>query len=169
MKNVKAIELTRPTFGLPKGTVLSRLSGNEPFAYKSEHVGENYQFSNSLSISQAAISWDFAKPIEWFEERRRSAKHVIQELEAEIERLKASNEKLTADIASVIDSYDSASKELNKLKSRAIEKRDEFQKKMNELQLDLENDIIAGESTEWADEAMTVYYNLVDLINKLLA
>lgn len=162
MKNVKAIELTRPTFGLPKGTVLSRLSSNEPFAYKSEHVGENYQFSNSLSIAQTAISWDFAKPIEWFEERRRSAKHVIQELEKEIERLNAENSLLSTEVRAIRS-------ELDTIKRKATDKRDEFQKKMNELQLDLENDIIAGESTEWADEAMTVYYNLIDLINKLLA
>lgn len=162
MKNVKAIELTRDTFGLPKGTVLSRLTATEPFAYKAEHVADDYQYSNSLSISPTVVTWDFAKPIEWFEDRRRSARHTIEELEAKIKELTVENTLLSAESKAIRE-------DLESLRKRAEAKRDEYQKKMNELQLDLENDIIAGESTEWADEAMTVYYNLVDFINKLLA
>ena len=48
-------------------------------------------------------------------------------------------------------------------------KLSEFETKLAQLNKELDEDLIAGESIEWADEAMTVYYNLIDLLKKLTA
>ena len=60
-------------------------------------------------------------------------------------------------------------KKYDELLKRIDTKRSEFEVKLNELEQQLEDDLVAGESIEWADEAMTVYYNLIDLLKKLTA
>ena len=154
MKNIKTIELTKQAFGLPSGTVLTRLTNDKPFEYKAEHIGEDYRYSNSVTISPASITNGNAKVVEYFEEYKRSAKHVISELTEKVSMLSAESEEYK--------------RRYKVLADRAAAKRAEFQKKLDALELELEEDIIAGESAEWADEAMTVYYNLIDFINKLL-
>lgn len=165
MKNIKAIELIKPAFGLDKGSVLSRLAPNELFTYSNETVGDNYNSKTSVSVSESVLSHDIARAIDWFKNKR-SAKHVIQEQEEEIRALTDYivnlERKMINDESQVKEKYD-------KLLNRINTKQEEFEKKLAELEEELENDIIAGETIGWADEAMTVYYNLIDLLKKLSA
>ena len=157
MKNIKTIELTESVFGLPAGSVLTRLDNESPFEYKDENVGDSFVASHHVTVGSSMINNSFARAIEWFEPRRK-AKEVISELEGKIALLTKENEMFLADI-----------KKYNELLKRIDTKRSEFEVKLNELEQQLEDDLVAGESIEWADEAMTVYYNLIDLLKKLTA
>lgn len=152
MKNIKAIELTKPAFGLPTGSVLSRLSADEPFSLIYEHIGDNFSSKGETSVSASMISTDFAKPVEWFESRK-SARYVITELEEQVksltEQLNYANSKL-ANLSRIIS-----------------EKTKEYQTGLDKLQNDLDYNMLSGEDFDWVDEASTVYYNLIDLLNKL--
>ena len=157
MKNIKTIELTEPVFGLPAGSVLTRLDNESPFEYKDENVGDSFVASHHVTVGSSMINNSFAKAIEWFEPRRR-AKEVIRTLESQVSLLIKENEMFASDI-----------ERYNELLKRIDTKRSEFEVKLNELEQQLEDDLVAGESIEWADEAMTVYYNLIDLLKKLTA
>lgn len=157
MKNIKTIELMAPAFGLPTGSVLTRLDSESPFEYKDENVGDSFVASHHVTVGASMINNSFAKAIEWFEPRRR-AKEVISTLESQVSLLMKENEMFAADV-----------EKYSKLLKRIEDKRTEFETKLNELEQQLEDDLVAGESIEWADEAMTVYYNLIDLLKKLTA
>jgi len=161
MKNIKAIELTKPAFGLQAGTVLSRLNHDEPFSYVNENVGDNFESYSRVTVPHAMITADIAKATEWFEDRRRSAKHVIAELQEELDITSMALDIANEELANVTKKYNELTRKMNS-------KITEYEAKLKQTQLDLENDFISGESIEWADEAMTVYYNLIDLLKKLL-
>lgn len=157
MNNVKSIELTKNAFGLEAGTVLTRLNNESQFEYKEENIGESFVSSKHVSVSESMIDNSFAKPVEWFLTRK-NAKKAIRELEGKVSLLEKENEMLLSDVRK----YESL---LNRIES----KKSEFEKKLKKLEYELNNELVAGQSVEWADEAMTVYYNLVDLLNKLTA
>lgn len=157
MKNIKTIELTADMFGLPAGATLTRLNPESDFVYSEERIGDNFNYKQTVTLSPSAVDRSFARAKEWFNERR-SAKQVISELESRVEDLAYENKALT-DKATAYD----------KLVSRIETKRTEFETKLAQLNKELDEDLIAGESIEWADEAMTVYYNLIDLLKKLTA
>ena len=157
MKNIKTIELMAPAFGLPAGSVLTRLDRESPFEYKDENVGDSFVASHHVTVGASMINSSFARAIEWFEPRRR-AKEVISTLESQVSMLMKENEMFATDV-----------EKYSRLLKRIEDKRTEFETKLNELEQQLEDDLVAGESIEWADEAMTVYYNLIDLLKKLTA
>lgn len=152
MKNVKAIELIEPAFGLQAGSVLTRTSNEAPFSIVFEHVGDNFQTKGETSVSESLINREIARPVEWFEQRK-SAKLVISELEADVKML---SEKLEL-----------ANSTIDKLSSTISNKIAEYTKLMEKIQNQLEDDVMSGEATEWADEAATVYYNLITLLKEL--
>ena len=157
MKNIKTIELVSPAFGLPAGSVLTRLDGQSSFEYVSEHVGDLYSSTHHVSVSPGMVNGTIAKATEWFE-RRRPAREVIAELEEKLAEATACNERTNE----TVQKYE-------KLIGRIDDKRSEFEAKLAKLDKELEEDLVAGESIEWADEAMTVYYNMIDLLKKLTA
>ncbi len=161
MENIKAIELLEPAFGLPAGSVLVRLNKNEMFLGKNEHVGDGYELYTSVYVSESMLKDKEFLATEFFEKEKRSAKHVIQEKEAEIADLK-SHIKILEEI------LEQNSKSYSKILSRINEKKTEFQKKLEDLNKQMDEDVFAGESLEWADEAMTVYYNMIDLLTKIV-
>lgn len=157
MKNIKTIELTKPVFGLQAGSVLTRLDNESPFEYKDENVGDSFVSTRHVTVGASMINNSFAKAIEWFEPRRR-AREVIEELKEKVSLVSKENEMLLSDV-----------KKYSQLLNRIETKKSEFEAKLSELEQQLEDDLVAGESVEWADEAMTVYYNLIDLLKKLTA
>lgn len=164
MRNIKSIELTAPKFGLSAGSTLTRLNADSPFQYVSEHVGDSFTSKHNVSVSASMIDNSFAKAIEWFEPRK-SAKHVISELTNELNESKAYN----AELGKRIEDLESKLEWHKLVAERIAVKRTEFENKLAELERQLEEDVIVGEPLEWADEAMTVYYNLIDLLKKLTA
>ncbi len=164
MKNIKTIELVKPRYGLAAGSTLSRLSPDESFTFVGEHVAEGFTSKRTVSVSPSLIESEFARATEWFE-RRKPAREVIAELESELV-----NSKET--IAKLEDQNNKLGRELEWYKAvveRIAAKRAEFELKLKEVEDKLADDMIAGETMEWADEAMTVYYNMIDLLKKITA
>ena len=152
MKNIKAIELTKPAFGLQTGSVLSRTSSEHPFTLKYEHVGEDYSSSGEVTVAASMVNSSFAKSVEWFEDRR-SAKYVVADLQKQVKELTTELAKSRAKVT--------------KIDSLITEKSKEYQKSMDKIQNDLDYNSLSGEDFDWIDEASTVYYNLIDLLAKL--
>jgi dipeptidase len=163
MKNIKTIRLIDSVFGLDAGTLLSRNTPDEPFYCAWEHIADGYTAGGDVSVTESLLRFSSEisyEVVEYFQDKR-SAKHVIKELEAKLE-------EKTKEAEEYKEMYYKDASELKKLLTRMNDKRAEFKTKMDETQTQLENDFISGEAVEWADEAMTVYYNLIDLIDKLL-
>jgi len=57
---------------------------------------------------------------------------------------------------------------LSKIDKRIQYKRDEFAKKVQELDKELADKLLCGERIEWADEALTVYANMLELLDKIV-
>lgn len=144
MKNIKAVEVIKALPGLEIGDVLSREDSNSNFELNVEEITKSYSAKRHISLSQSLLNKDEFKAIEWFVQKP-----------SYIARLEAENKEM----ASV----------LNKYESRIAEKITEYTKKENELKGKLNDIYLSGESMEWADEALTVYHNMIDLLKKIVA
>lgn len=152
MNNIKSIEVVNPVYGLNVGDVLTRETSEDSFSFSAEHVGEDYTYSRSISLSPSLITKDDFVAIEWFEQKK-TKRQIIEELE----------QKLTDSI----ERENSVAAAHDKLLNRIDSKLKEYRLKFEEISTNVENGVYLNESFDWADEAMTVYHNMIELLEKL--
>lgn len=153
MSNIKTIEVIKPLTGLEVGDVLTRSSNEYNFELDVETAGEvigvPYTAQRFISLSESLINIDEFKAIEWFEDK--------EEIENEDYWKSRFAEITEAEI------------KLKTILGRIDEKLEEYKAKQAEQVDILEDKYISGERVEWADEALTVYHNMIDLLEKLKA
>jgi DNA repair ATPase RecN len=183
MNNIKTVEVLDPIYGLTIGDVLTRENDLDNFSFSTEHIGEDYNLSRSVSLSPNLITKENFTATEWFEEKKAvSKKAKVEELEDKLESAYMNYEELLQSNQETAKRLEECERALeseerycatleeyvSKIDRRIGEKIDEYETKLSDLKEKvLDDEFYSGEVIEWADEAMTVYYNLIDLLKKL--
>jgi len=162
MNNIKTIEVIKPTLGLNVGDTLSREDANSNFTHKSEVIGDDYSSTSSISVSENYIDIDNFRIIEWFSMPMESVDLMYSDMKDEIEKWKSEYYKLN-------DNLDLYKERIDLINKRVYTKIEEYKQKLSELDKEMNDKFISGESIEWADEAFTVYHNMVELLEKIIA
>lgn len=160
MNNIKTIEVVKPVFGLGVGSQLTRANDALPFEFKSETISDGFASTKSVSISEESVNRDSFKAIEWFAEKPLTNKQKICSLIEELAQGQSRYNELVKENEELISI-------LSKIDKRIQYKRDEFAKKVQELDKELADKLLCGERIEWADEALTVYANMLELLDKI--
>lgn len=161
MNNIKTIEVVKPVFGLGVGSQLTRANDTLPFEFKSETISDGFTSTKSVSISEESVNRDSFKAIEWFAEKPLTNKQKICSLIEELAQGQSRYNELVKENEELISI-------LSKIDKRIQYKRDEFAKKVQELDKELADKLLCGERVEWADEALTVYANMLELLDKIV-
>jgi chromosome segregation ATPase len=191
MNNIKTIEVVKPLTGLEVGDVLTRNDSNSNFELDIEVAGDllgvPYTAQRFISLSASLLNIDEFKPIEYFEDPEPRKKFKLGDyavkLEEQIDELSESvmfhNKEnyelkkvisaLKDDLASEMKCTSNLKENLDRLYNRVDEKLKEYTEKELQYKEELEDRFISGERVEWADEALTVYTNMIDLLKKLVA
>jgi hypothetical protein len=147
MNNIKTVEVIKALPGLEAGDTLTRKDGDSNFELNIETITEDYSAVRHISISQSLLNKEEFKAIDWFEKRTPN-KEKIASLEKEL--------YLT-------------SKRLELIEKRIDSKINEFEKEFNRVENNFADGMYFGEAEQWADESMTVHYNMIDLLKKIKA
>lgn len=171
MKNIKTIKVIEPIFNLNVGDTLTRLDENSNFTNVSELAGEGYLVCNSISLDPDVIGGlESFEVSEYFvAPKKKITKDYVESLEKELFLAKLMYEKALDLLAESEGVGYNQSKELEKITKRIDTKLEEFIAETKKLDKTLANEFLSGERMEWADEASTVYYNMIDLLKKLKA
>jgi len=154
MNNIKTIEVVKPLTGLEAGDVLTRMDNQSNFELDVEEVTESYSVKRHISISQSLLNKEGFKAVEWFN-KIKTNREIIADL--------------TAELALHKEMKDQTADRLKLITSRIDEKLKEYQSKYSEIDRNFQSNRYFGENVEWADEEMTVYHNMIDLLNKIRA
>lgn len=154
MKNVSAVKVVSPIYGLEEGDVLSRAIAGGNFQFKADHIGESFSFSNTLELSEDMINNESFSPVSFF----KTKKEFIKNLQKENELLKAENKELLeikekADrLAKLLDAkynvYDNMSDSINR---------------------DYMMGVLSEEDEYDAAVSLSVFKNLMSLVEELRA
>jgi len=161
MKNIKTIEVTSQLPGLEVGDTLTRKDSESNFELIVETVTDNYTAKRYISLSPSLINKDEFKATEWFETIKTN-KQKIAELEKDKTLLLDELNKANLERCEYRDI-------VLKYEARISEKMKEFDEKYTELSNKVSNEVMSAEEQEWADEALTVWYNMSDLLKKVIA
>ena len=151
MTNIKEITLIKEMEGVnwEVGTTFSRNNAEEAFALTEEYVADGVSYKGSISIDASVVTREYFKASGWFLTREEFKAQFKKQKEATIEA--------------------TAKERLDILNNRINTKIAEYTAEYNRVTKELEDNKHDGEMIEWADEAQTVFYNLVDLLEKLKA
>ena len=166
MKNIKAIIVTKPVYGLEIDTVLKRNNSNENFSYNAEYVGddESYMYSN-VELSEGMITKDNFSAIEWFTEKPLTNKEKITQLEkkcAKLENDLDTEKELRIEAETQFNELWDTYKNLrDKVRNAKTEYKDKLDKATEKY-----NDAKSSIDVHLAVEEMTVSKNIIDLLNQ---
>ena len=166
MKNIKAIIVTNPVYGLEIDTVLKRNNSNENFSYNVEYVGddESYMYSN-VELSEGMITKDNFSAIEWFTEKPLTNKEKIAQLEKECSNLYSdfdAEKELRIEAETQFNELWDTYKNLrDKVRNAKTEYKDKLAKATEKY-----NDAKSSIDVHLAVEEMTVSKNIIDLLNQ---
>ena len=166
MKNIKAIIVTKPVYGLEIDTVLKRNNSNENFSYNAEYVGddESYMYSN-VELSEGMITKDNFSAIEWFTEKPLTNKEKITQLEkkcAKFENDFDAEKELRIEAETQFNELWDTYKNLrDKVRNAKAEYKDKLAKATEKY-----NDAKSSIDVHLAVEEMTVSKNIIDLLNQ---
>lgn len=144
----------KPVFGLQKDSVLTRETSKDNFLYESEYAGKDHSFSNKVSLSESLITKDSFVAIEWFEDKPLTNKEQIAKLKENVKNLEDQLARVTS--------------EKSLIQKRIDTKISEFESQYSRVSK-LTEDMFHQDDFSWANEAMTVYYNMIDLLKKIKA
>lgn len=156
MKNIKSIITLKPVYGLQKDAVLTRNSSEENFVYETKYAGNDHTHNSRVELSASLIDKEHFSAIEWFAEKPMTNKEKIAALESENKSLREQ-----------LDAVKSAKNETSLA--------DAINKKINEFQAEFDNVVAYSDkyyfsgNSAWADEAITVYRNVIDVLKGLKA
>ena len=166
MKNIKAIIVTSPVYGLEIDTVLKRNNSNENFSYNAEYVGddESYMYSN-VELSEGMITKDNFSAIEWFTEKPLTNKEKIAQLENDCTKFKNDfdrEKELRIEAETQFNELWDTYKNLrDKVRNAKAEYKDKLAKATEKY-----NDAKSSIDVHLAVEEMTVSKNIIDLLNQ---
>lgn len=166
MKNIKAIIVTNPVYGLEIDTVLKRNNSNENFSYNVEYVGddESYMYSN-VELSEGMITRDNFSAIEWFTKKPITNKEKIAQLEKECSNLCSdfdTEKELRIKAETQFNELWNTYKNLrDKVRNAKTEYKDKLAKATEKY-----NDAKSSIDVHLAVEEMTVSKNIIDLLNQ---
>ena len=166
MKNIKAIIVTKPVYGLEIDTVLKRNNSNENFSYNAEYVGddESYMYSN-VELSEGMITKDNFSAIEWFTEKPLTNKEKITQLEKKCEKFEndfdAEKELRIEAETQFNELWDTYKNLRDKVRNAKAEYKDKLANATEKY-----NDAKSSIDVHLAVEEMTVSKNIIDLLNQ---
>jgi len=140
MNNIKTVELKENMFGYAKGVRLTRLSPDRDFELVSEKIADDYTVSNRLTVSPSFIDKDTFTAVEWFNPVKTN-KQRIEELQLKLDTI------------------------LKRIDTKIAD----YTKEYANIQDKLNSDLFSQDYEEYANEAMTVYKNMIDLLKKIKA
>lgn len=162
MNNIKTVEVVKALPGLEVGDTLTRLNADSNFELRVETVTDSYTAKRIISISETLLNKDEFKAIEWFNPIKTNKQRIV-ELEKENVELRnklvsfISKENLTAGKEERLDNI------LKRIDTKIIDYTKEFAK----IQDRLNSDLFSQDYEEYANEAMTVYKNMITLLKEL--
>lgn len=166
MKNIKAIIVTNPVYGLEIDTVLKRNNSNENFSYNVEYVGDDgsYMYSN-VELSEGMITKDNFAAIEWFTEKPLTNKEKIAQLRKECEELKIYHDKEKKLRIEAETQFGELWCTHKKLRDKVRDAKIEYKNKLAAA-TEKYNDSKSSIDVHLSVEEMTVSKNIVDLLEQ---
>lgn len=158
MNNIKTVEVVKALPGLEVGDTLTRLTPNDNFELRVETVTDTYTAKRVISLSEALLNKDEFKAIEWFKPIKTN-KQRIEELEKENAELR---NKLVNEISNGQFNQFSA-----KILNRINTKISDYAKEYAKIEDILNSNLFSQDYEEYANEAMTVYKNMITLLKEL--
>lgn len=140
---IKEIEFSEDFNTMKKGDIFTRIEDTDLFVYNDEFISEGLTKTTKITISEDIV------------------KNLIDNEIAKDNTIYEKVDELEALTESVI--------KYNKLLSRLDAKQAEYEKAMEEVESNIINGKYDGELAVDADEALTVYHNLIDFIKKIKA
>ena len=157
MNNAKTIEVVEPVFGLEEGDVLSRNTNEENFTLVDEVIGDGYSSRRVFSISENLVDPNKFQLIEEF---------IKPDLELGEED---DVDKFIGYVASLEKRVDSLENEMNELVAKIKRNGDRFYAEYKKAKEALGASDEDDERAQWNEEAVSVYKNLFDFTDRLLA
>jgi len=168
MNNIKTVKVISQLTGLEVGDILTRKDNQSPFELLVETCTETYSAKRYIVLSEELLNHDEFKAIEWFVEKPLTNRQRIEKLEGQLKDAEEKMEQGQKNYTAVLNENEKLLALLTKIDKRIQYKRDEFSKKVQELDKELADKILCGERIEWADEALTVYVNMLELLDKIV-
>jgi hypothetical protein len=151
----KEVEFLDNFGNIQKGTVFTSQHGDTEWLHTEEFISSSREDRVTTSISHSLI-------------QELIGLGVVKDIEP-----KAEPQKEIVSLYDVVDDLiekkEAAEKKLSDLTGKLKRKRAEFEAKMEEVEADILKGRYEGELIADADEAITVYHNLIDFINKITA
>jgi hypothetical protein len=145
MNNIKTVEVTKPIYGLEIGDTATRENNTDTFVFSSERVGNGFTRNNRTEITEDYLLDEYFQVTEWFESKLDyTQKSVREELEDTKHRLAL-------------------------IENRICMKKDDYISSLKEVRSEMETQFVSGERIDHLYEAETVYHNMIDLLEKLVA
>lgn len=157
MERVKSVKVVKPIYGLEIGDVLSRAAKGESFKFASEHVGEDFSFSNNLELSESFVNNDNFTAISFFNTK----KEAIKALEEENAELKGQVAKLKEEIKQLVSKEGNIESKIKDRLGWAMNMEDRITRKV--FLEDLEGDDLRD-----AELALSVYANMINELEDIL-
>jgi hypothetical protein len=155
MSNIKTVEVIKALPGLEIGDTLTRVNKQDNFELNVETITDTYSAKRVISISESLLNKQEFKATEWFSDRNTYSKEKINQMQSQIDYLK---KELANDDAL-----------LSKYESRIAEKLEQFRNEYARVEKAIANGEYEGELLWSADESLTVHYNMIDLLEKIIA
>lgn len=162
MNNIKTVEVVKALPGLEVGDTLTRLTPNDNFELRVETVTDTYTAKRVISLSETLLNKDEFKAIEWFKPVKTN-KQRIAGLEKE-------NSELRDRIVSLVEAAskeDWKSDRFNLISKRIESKILDYTKEFGKIESILNKNLYSQDYEEYANEALTVYKNMIDLLKEL--
>lgn len=162
MNNIKTVEVVKALPGLEVGDTLTRLTPNDNFELRVETVTDTYTAKRVISLSETLLNKDEFKAIEWFKPIKTN-KQRIEELEKENAELRNRIVKLIDEDSKKFGKEERLDNILKRIDTKMLDYTKEFAK----IQDRLNSDLFSQDYEEYANEAMTVYKNMITLLKEL--
>lgn len=168
MNNIKTIEVVKPVFGLNVGDRLNKDLTDGNFYLAEGCNGEGYSFTRVVSVKSDSVDKENFKVVEWIEPKPLTNRQRIEQLEGQLKDAEENMELGQKNYTAILKENEEMLALLTKIDKRIQYKRDEYSKKVQELDKELADKLLCGERIEWADEALTVYANMLELLDKIV-
>ena len=138
MNNIKTVEVVKALPGLEVGDTLTRLNADSNFELRVETITDSYTAKRIISISETLLNKDEFKAIEWFNPIKTN-KQRIEELQLKLDTI------------------------LKRIDTKIVDYTKEYAKVEDRLN----SNLFSQDYEEYANEAMTVYKNMITLLKEL--
>ncbi len=162
MNNIKTVEVIKALPGLEVGDTLTRLNADSNFELKVETVTDTYTAKRIISISESLLNKDEFKAVEWFNPIKTN-KQRITELEQENANLR---DKIVASIERECIEL-KKEEQLDTVLKRIDTKIVDYTKESSIIEKKLDSNRYSQDYEEYAMEALTVYRNMITLLEEL--